>query len=191
MLLSALMASTAMAASLVSVRISNSPQHLRVYAEMEGGVSMKIKEAIHSGIPTTFTYLIEIRRHRRLRPDARVFKTVVRQTVRYDALKKEYKFSTDASGIKKETVEKDFEEVERLLHRLDGVALMPPARLKEGVKYSARAKVEIKSIKLIFPFNYMLFFVSFWDVDTAWKSTPKFTRATIPRRNRSTEKLAP
>lgn len=181
LLLSAVVLGRAEGASLTSVRVSNSPAHLHVYAAMEGGITEEIKEAIHSGIPTTFTYLIQIRRHRRFRIDATDFQTSVRQTVKYDALKKEYLFTTDASGVTTQTIEKDFSKVKRLLQGLDRVALMPPARLKLEGTYYVRTKVEIKSIKLIFPLNYLLFFVSLWDVDTNWQSSPRFALATIPK----------
>ncbi|MBI3091561.1 MAG: DUF4390 domain-containing protein [Candidatus Tectomicrobia bacterium] len=179
--LSAVVLGGAEGASLTSVRVSNSPAHLHVYANMEGGITEEIKEAIHSGIPTTFTYLIQLRRHRRFRIDATDFQTAVRQTVKYDALKKEYLFTTDASGVTTQTIEKDFSKVKQLLQGLDRVALMPPARLKQEGTYYVRTKVEIKSIKLIFPLKYLLFFVSLWDVDTNWQSSPRFTLATIPK----------
>lgn len=172
--LSGALPGAAAAASLSSVRVTNSPVNMHVYAELEGGINDKIKEAIHSGIPTTFTYFIEVRRHRRLRPDKTVFRTKVHHTVRYDALKKKYTFTTDARADAREVVLKDFDEVAERLQHLDHVALMPPGRLDPNARYTVRSKVEMKSIKLFFPLNYLLFFVSFWDFDTKWKGSEKF-----------------
>ena len=50
--LSAVVLGRAEGASLTSVRVSNSPAHLHVYANMEGGITEEIKEAIHIFIHT-------------------------------------------------------------------------------------------------------------------------------------------
>jgi hypothetical protein len=46
--------------------------------------------------------------------------------------------------------------------------------LKAGELYYVQVRAEIRSVKLVFPLNVLLFFVSFWDVDTPWSNSALF-----------------
>ena len=66
----------------------------------------EIEEAIKSGIPTTFTFFVELHRVRRLWPDKTVEKWSFKHTVKYDNLKYDYEITREEFDKKIRT--KDF-----------------------------------------------------------------------------------
>ncbi|MBI5815168.1 MAG: DUF4390 domain-containing protein [Nitrospinae bacterium] len=68
----------------------------------------------------------------------------------------------------------DYEQMEKWMTRLEGVDMGPVSNLKQGARYYFMVRCEMKSIKLIPPFNYILFFVSLWDFDTEWENSTPF-----------------
>lgn len=66
-------------------------------------------------------------------------------------------------------------ELRRWMTRLEKIDLGPVKDLTPGARYYAQVRCEMKSIKLIPPFNYILFFLALWDFDTGWGSSTTFT----------------
>jgi len=98
-------------------------------------------------------------------------------------LTKEYKFGEDVEDSipqanKKNNVEKvtkDFDELKKWLANLESISLIPSKQIAAGDKYYISIKADLKTISLWFPFNYILFFVSFWDITTDWEVSSPFT----------------
>ncbi|MGK7345541.1 MAG: DUF4390 domain-containing protein [Candidatus Nitrospinota bacterium M3_3B_026] len=70
---------------------------------------------------------------------------------------------------------KDKAELRRWMARLEKIDLGQVREMSPGARYYARVRCEMKSIKLIPPFNYILFFLTLWDFDTEWGSSTTFT----------------
>ncbi len=70
---------------------------------------------------------------------------------------------------------KDTERLKEWMAHLGGIDLGPTDGMQAFTPYYFRVKCEMKSIKLIPPFNYILFFVSLWDFDTDWSASSPFT----------------
>ena len=96
---------------------------------------------------------------------------------------KEYRFSEEVNdpllpadkNTNSEKVTKDFDELKKWLSELDSVSLVPSKQIIQGNKYYVSIKADLKTTKLWFPFNYILFFVSFWDIITDWEVSSPFT----------------
>ncbi len=69
---------------------------------------------------------------------------------------------------------KDIEQLRQWMTHLDKIDLGPIKGLRENKSYYARVKCEMKTIKLIPPFNYILFFVALWNFDTDWGKSNLF-----------------
>lgn len=192
--------------------------HVLASASIRGAFTPEIIETIQSGAPVTFTYFIQLKRHRPIIWNETVRELAIKRMVKFDTLKKEYltweKRAEDedeidfelelkalefkrgergepeakpapgstapAAGSGGKTAAdpvalKNLKELERWMTHLEKVDLGPAKGLDRYTRYYIRVRCEMKSIKLIPPFNYILFFVSFWDFDTDWGSSTPFT----------------
>lgn len=72
------------------------------------------------------------------------------------------------------TVLKEREALEKWMTHLENVDLGASADMRAFGRHFASVKCEMKAIKLMPPFNYILFFVSLWDFDTKWSDSTLF-----------------
>ncbi len=61
-------------------------------------------------------------------------------------------------------VTKSFEEAQELMTQVDGLKIVPLAKIKKGGKYQIRAKAELSKLTLPFYLHY----VSLKDIETDW-----------------------
>ena len=69
----------------------------------------------------------------------------------------------------------DEKEFESWMTNLNNINVIPTEELEKSGRYYYRVKCTMKSIKLIPPFNYILFFIALLDFDTDWTSSTIFT----------------
>ncbi len=131
-----------------------------------------IEEAISSGIPTSFTFIVEFNRINDFWFNDHLGKWVFRHTVKYDSLKEEYVVNLGES--EKVIRTNDFNEMKKLMATGDSINLSSMEPLKTGREYECRVRAEFHAIKLPFLLDYMLFFVKFWYFETNWH-TYRFT----------------
>ena len=74
-------------------------------------------------------------------------------------------------------VTNNFGEIRRWMSYLERVKLASDRDLTPASLYYVQVRAEIRTIKLVFPLNVLLFFVSFWDVDTPWSNSAYFALA--------------
>lgn len=192
---------------IADISVTNSSSDLLLSAKLKGGFTTEIEEIIHSGAPTTFTYYIKVMRYRSGWYDSTEYSKTIKRTVKYDVLKKEYKFSEEivepaspphkknnlaSTEIVQETKQnekgsensdipanekatKDIDELKKWLANLESIKITPTKPPASGSKYYVNIKADLKTIKLWFPFNYILFFVSLWDVTTDWEVSSPFS----------------
>lgn len=72
------------------------------------------------------------------------------------------------------TILKEREALEKWMTHLENVDLGASADMRSFGRHFASVKCEMKAIKLMPPFNYILFFVSLWDFDTKWSDSSLF-----------------
>lgn len=85
------------------------------------------------------------------------------------------------------TVLKDREEMEKWMTHLENVDFGAVAEMREFGRHYVSVKCEMKAIKLMPPFNYILFFVSLWDFDTKWSDSSFFVINGLSEPARKTE----
>lgn len=69
---------------------------------------------------------------------------------------------------------KKAQELEKWMTHIEKFDLGSTDGLDKSALYKARVRCKMKQIKLIPPFNYILFFMSFLDFDTEWTSSTTF-----------------
>ena len=72
----------------ISVDVEN--EKVVMVTRIAGAFSMETKKAVSGGAPVVFTYIIQMKRKRWLLWDSTVSHVVLKKTVKYDALKKNY-----------------------------------------------------------------------------------------------------
>jgi len=154
-------------ARLTDIIVTNTRDDLLLYLKVEGAFNEKMETAIQSGVPTTFTFLIDLNRVRPLWPDKRIAALRETHSVVYDTLKKEYTVvrSWDSAGS---VTTQSFAEARRLMSEIDSLKIVPLQKLAKGAQYQIKTKAELSKLKLPFYLHYALFFISFWDFRTDW-----------------------
>lgn len=152
-------------ASLTDIIVTNTRDDLLVYMNVEGAFTDKMKNAVLSGVPTTFSFYVELYKERNLWFDNKIADIKITHTLKYNNLKKEFivkRSWENADPI----VTQSFEEAQKLMAEIDSLKIVPLSELEKGGHYQIRAKAELSKLTLPFYLHYVLFFVSLWDFET-------------------------
>jgi len=153
--------------ALKNIIVTNTRDDLLVYMTVEGAFREKMKKAILSGVPTTFSFFIELYRVRNFWMDEEVAEIDISHTIKYNNLKKDFTI-TRSWEKDRPIVLKSFAEAQRLMSEIDSLKVIPLSRLEKGSRYQIRAKAQLSKITLPFYLHYALFFLSLWDFETDW-----------------------
>ncbi|MBN2397533.1 MAG: DUF4390 domain-containing protein, partial [Deltaproteobacteria bacterium] len=121
-------------AKVTDLLISNTPDNLLVYLKLENPFTEKMEEAILAGIPTTFTFILELYRERHWWFDERMSFLEVRHTVKYDNIKKILYVLFSEEGREPEQF-KEFSEAKTAMSELNGIPFTPLGQLTKGERY--------------------------------------------------------
>ena len=125
----------------------------------------EMEAAIRAGVPTMFTFLIDLYERRPNCFDRKVARVTVNHTLKYDNVKNIYYVYIDdrhLSGFP------DLEEAKRAMAELNGISLSTLSSLKKGKPYYIRMKAKLDKVRLPLHMEYVFFFVSLWDFETDW-----------------------
>ena len=152
-------------ASLADIIVTNTRDDLLVYMNVEGAFTEEMKTAVLSGVPTTFSFFLDLYQERDLWFDRKIADIKITHTLKYNNLKKE--FIVKRSGENTDPiVTQSFEEAQKLMTEIDSLKVVPLSALEKGSHYQIRAKAELSKLTLPFYLHYVLFFVSLWDFET-------------------------
>jgi hypothetical protein len=152
-------------AVLTHITVSNTRDELLFHFTLEGSFTEKLKEAIISGVPATFTFYISLHQIRNWWPDKKIADITLSHTIKYDNLKKN--FTIKRSWKEGEPiVTHSFSQAQKWMTEIDALPLYPLKELEKGRPYQIRAKAEVSKLTLPLYLHYILF--SLWDVETDW-----------------------
>ena len=137
-----------------------------VYARVMNCFTKDMEVAILAGIPTTFTFLVDLYQVRARWLDKKLVRLTIRHTIKYDNVKR--LFYVSSNGDKEPASFKDYESAKRAMTDLNGVTVTFLKRLKKGEYYYVEVKAMLDKVRLPFHMEYVFFFVSFWDFETGW-----------------------
>lgn len=154
-------------AQLTHIIITNTRDDLLIYLNVEGAFREKMKTAIFSAVPASFSFIINLYQVKKMWKDKKIAARKITSTIKYDNLKKEFLIhrSWRDSGP---VVVKSFQEAQKLMTEISSLKIIPLARLEKGQQYQIRTKAELSKLTLPFYLHYILFFVSLWDFETDW-----------------------
>lgn len=155
-------------AVLNNISVANTRDNLLLYINVKGAFTDEMEKAILSGVPTTFSFLIVLKRDRSLWMDEKIVAIDVHHTIKYNNLKKEFIVSKSweaSSAVKTQS----FEEAKKLMSKIEGLTVVPLNNLIKGSSYRIKAKAELSKLTLPLSLHYILFFASLWDFKTDWQ----------------------
>ena len=119
--------------------------HVLITFQMSDGYTDDIREAIRSGLKTTFTYTIDLRTSVAIWLDRTISSAVVSTSVQYDNLTRRHTIvrAIDGRVEDAQVVESD-EEVRALLTRLDRLPLFRTVDLEANREYYVRVRAEVR-----------------------------------------------
>ena len=159
--------------SLVNIGVGIKGKIVVMNARLVDSFTESILEAIENGVPMTFTFQIELRQENEMWNDTLVSSNTVQHTIKYDSLKKVYRFSELGKGVKRKIITRNKENYQKLMLTLSNIPIASTKRLATNEKYYVRVKANLKTDRLWFPFNYLFFFLPFNDFDASWtESSP-------------------
>jgi hypothetical protein len=160
-------AGAAQDATLTNITVSNTRDDLLLYLNLEGAFREEMKNAILSGVPSTFSYFAKLNRVRNFWFDKDIADIEVTHTIYYDNLKKEFTVKRSWKEDNPE-VTKSFVEAKRWMTEINSLKIIPLNRLEKDEQYQLRVKAEVSKKTLPLYLHYILFFVSLWDFETDW-----------------------
>lgn len=157
------------AARLTDMVVSNTRDNLLLFVKVDGAFTEKMKQAVLSGIPTTFSFLIRVEKMYPFFPDHRISELKVNHTIKYDALRKNFIVKRSWEDDRQLTTD-SFEEAQQWMSEIKSLPVASLDDLEKGVRYEVNTKAELDKVTLPFYLNYIFFFVSLWDFETGWQS---------------------
>jgi hypothetical protein len=151
---------------ITDIVITSNAENVLVYAGLVNGFKTEMESAILAGVPTIFTIQLEVYRVRSYFWNKKITGREIKRTIKYDNLKKTFNIFSDGDATP--AVFADFESAQKAMADLSGIVIVPLQELVKGNTYYLRMRVKIDKIRLPLHLEYVLFFVSFWDFETAW-----------------------
>ena len=152
-------------AKIKDILITKDAKHVLVYAMVSDCFTHEMETAILAGVPTMFTFLIDLYEERAKWFDRRVSRTTVTHTIKYDNVKNI--FYVGADGREKAGFP-DLNSAKKAMAELNGVPVASRESLEKGKNYYIRMKAKLNKVRLPMHMEYILFFVSLWDFETNW-----------------------
>ncbi len=154
-------------AKITDFLITGASGNVLIYFRVKNCFTMKMEEAIHAGIPTTFTFIAELYEERENNFDKLESSYEVRHTVKYDNIKKFFYVTYTEEGKKPEQFTY-MSKAKTAMSELNGFAVIPLKQLVRDKRYYVRVKVKLDKVRLPLHLEYIFFFLSLWDFETDW-----------------------
>jgi hypothetical protein len=167
LILSLVSALWAKQAQITDIIVTNNQEQLLVYFNTKGCFTPEMNKAILSGIPTTFTFLLEIYKPRSFWPNKKLSAVRLHHTIKYDSLREEFNLTLSERGNQTFPV-KEFSRAQEIMADVSNIQLIPLKQLERNSQYQLRIKAELNKVTLPLYLHYILFFVSLWDFETDW-----------------------
>ncbi len=168
--LTGMAAAWAQKASLSGIVVTVTEKQIYVSTAIKNAFSKEMEEALKNGIPATFSFDFRLENSRKIWPDKTLSAKKATHSMTYDPLKGKYRVTRSWEKKDKPFITASFEEARDRMCKIQGMRLTRTKKLKKGGSYLVKGKAELEKISLPLYLHYVLFFVSFWDVETDWET---------------------
>lgn len=144
-----------------------------VTMEIEGAFGPKVREALRSGVPLSFEYLVRIRERRPMWFDRTVVSRTLEVRAKLDPLSGEYMLgrSLDGQSLDARTT-RELEVAQAYLSRQERLRIEGPDLLVAGATYDVLAKAKVLD-------EFVLYVIP-WAVGTPWERQTFLPTPTVP-----------
>ena len=151
---------------ITDILISSNQENVLLYARLINGFKPEMESAILAGVPTVFTLQIDVYKVRSYIWNKNISSHEIKRIIKYDNLKKT--FSIYTTGNPEPSIFPDFESAQNAMADFNGIIVTPISFLEREKNYYLEMKIKIDKVRLPLHMEYIFFFVSFWDFETAW-----------------------
>ncbi|MEW6594915.1 MAG: DUF4390 domain-containing protein [Thermodesulfobacteriota bacterium] len=162
-------AEAARQATIDEVIVTNSSREVLLYLAVRNAFTPEMEKGVQSGIPVTFTFYVELYRHRSGWLDQKVVIRSFEHILTYDTLKDEYRIVYGEHNGKTVIV-KTMAQARELMAQVNGFVLSPLSALMADAEYTLKIKARLAEKTLPLSFHYVIPFWSLWDFETDWYS---------------------
>jgi hypothetical protein len=150
-----------------NIKLANTRDDLLTYFEIKNAFTSKMNEAVKNGIPTTFSFHINLYKTDGSWFNKRIANVKIKSTLKYNSLKKEYTIHRPWKSSQDVTTQ-SYDEAKSLMTDIDNLKIIELKNLVKGDKYQLRIKAELDKVTLPLSLHTIFIFVSFWDFQTNW-----------------------
>lgn len=119
--------------------------HVLVSFDLSDGLTAEVRDGIQSGLPTTFSYEVELTRGTSAWFDRTVAVVTVTATVRFDNLTRRYQMSRAVDGrVEDARTTEDVEAVRRWMTHFEHIPLSTTAALETNAEYDVRVRAHTR-----------------------------------------------
>jgi hypothetical protein len=151
---------------ITDILISSNQENVLLYARLINGFKPEMESAILAGVPTVFSLQLDVYQERPYVWNKKINSQEIKRIIKYDNLKKT--FSIYTTGNPEPAIFPDFESAQNAMADFSGIIATPISFLERGKYYYLEMKIKIDKVRLPLHMEYIFFFVSFWDFETAW-----------------------
>jgi hypothetical protein len=113
--------------------------------ELADGFTADVRDAIQSGLPTTFSYEVELRRATAAFFDRTIVSLTITATVRFDNLTRRYQISRSVDGrVEDAQPTEDLDAVRRWMTSFKGVSVLRTSALEPNAEYDVRVRAHTR-----------------------------------------------
>ncbi|MCU0559970.1 MAG: DUF4390 domain-containing protein [Desulfobacterales bacterium] len=153
-------------AILSDITVSNSPEELLLHVNVRNAFNPELRQRLINGTPTLLAFQVILQRVKPLWRNETIADIEAFQSIRYDDIRRE--FVVRRALEREPEITPSFEEAQAWVSRLDGLKIAPLHRIAKGEPYQLRVKAAAGRRSLPLGLHHVLFFISFWDVETDW-----------------------
>ena len=166
MLLAVPPATHAQRAILSDITVSNSPDDLLLHVTLRNVFTEELRRTVLSGTPTLIVFRVVLEEVKTLWRNDTVADIQAAQSIRYDDIRRE--FIVRRANEREPAITASFEEAQDWVSRLDRLKITPLDRITRGKPYQLSVRASAGRRSLPWGLHHLLFFMSFWDVETDW-----------------------
>lgn len=153
-------------AGLTDIMVINSDTDLLLDLVVRNAFTPQMKQAVMSGVYTSFSFFINLHQVRSLWFDKKIVTIKLTHSIKYHNLKKEFIIERSWDG--KSLTVKTFKAANQLMTHIKKFKVVSLQKLKKGRQYQIQTKAELSQMTLPYYLHYVLFFVSLWNFETDW-----------------------
>ena len=152
-----------------NVLITNSPTHLQIQIQLSNSFNPKMEEAIQTGIPVQFEFLILLYQNQAIWNDKLLTSLTITKVLKYDTLKEEYSISEVSNGNGSSSIVcSDLREAQEVMNNAKVPAFFPMWKLERNKSYYVKLKARSQGVEPPGYLQYILFFLSWMNFETDW-----------------------